>query len=191
MIYGQDDRIDYNDQSATPGQLRAADATSLVVFGRDRAIRQVHRPADDLQHADANAVLLAPDNGAGPHEGAASCKLPGRAVLQRQSADFARHMHRLQGRAGSRRHRRTLCRCERHHRVRQPEFRLQVSQDARPAFAGHRHLRARCLPVQADRGAPANRAARLGDRRGSIASSTPRKCRSARQACRLPPQGTG
>ena len=33
VIYGQDDRVDYNDQSVTLGQARAADATSLVVFG--------------------------------------------------------------------------------------------------------------------------------------------------------------
>ena len=34
VIYGQDDRRDYNNRSVTPGQLRAADATSLVVFGQ-------------------------------------------------------------------------------------------------------------------------------------------------------------
>ncbi|MCC6889210.1 MAG: trypsin-like peptidase domain-containing protein [Hyphomicrobiales bacterium] len=33
VIYGQDERKDYNDRLVTTGQLRAADATSLVVFG--------------------------------------------------------------------------------------------------------------------------------------------------------------
>ena len=33
VIYGQDDRRDYDDPSVTKGQLHAADATSLVVFG--------------------------------------------------------------------------------------------------------------------------------------------------------------